>query len=129
MYFTLADTFSNTSFRPPTRYGINLSSQQPESTILSDDRPYSATNPFQSRILENTKLTSSDHFQDVRHIAFNISNRSGKPAFKYEPGDVLAMWPKNNPDSVMQILNRLKIDPDQTIEISKQDQGKCEAVF
>jgi sulfite reductase alpha subunit-like flavoprotein len=111
-------------YRPPTRYQVVFSGESVhDQSIIDHSKQYTETNPFESRVIENKRLTMGDHFQDVRHITFDISNSSGQPVLNYEPGDVLAMWPKNNFESVMHILKRFNISPDQTLKITKFDSG------
>lgn len=50
-------------------------------------KPYGALNPtvHLSTVIENERLTSKDHFQDVRHITFGLP----EDGFNYQAGDVL----------------------------------------
>ena len=41
--------------------------------------------------------------------------------YRYEPGDVVCIMPRNNEEFVNEALQRLKIDPDQKISIEKMD--------
>lgn len=51
---------------------------------------------------ENQRITSSTHWQDVRHLEFS----SDQPA-AYGPGDILAISPKNFSEDVDQLLQRM----------------------
>lgn len=51
---------------------------------------------------ENRRMTPSTHWQDVRHLEFS----SDQPA-AYGPGDVLTIYPKNFPEDVDQLLERM----------------------
>ncbi|KAI9832789.1 MAG: hypothetical protein M1819_004009 [Sarea resinae] len=48
------------------------------------------------------RLTPSSHWQDVRHLTFNIPSE-----LDYAPGDVLTIYPKNFPQDVNEILSLL----------------------
>ncbi len=43
----------------------------------------------------NQRLTSDEHWQDVRHLVFSTSS-----SVQYDPGDVLTIYPKNFPEDV-----------------------------
>ncbi|KAJ8331849.1 NAPDH-dependent diflavin reductase [Batrachochytrium dendrobatidis] len=51
----------------------------------------------------NTRITSQDHFQDVRHVVFDITN-SG---LIYRTGDVMSIYPKNLPCDVQLAIEYL----------------------
>ncbi|USP77853.1 hypothetical protein yc1106_05127 [Curvularia clavata] len=52
-----------------------------------------------AKITRNERVTPSDHWQDVRHIKFEIPE-----VHPYAPGDVLTIYPKNFPSDVSQFL-------------------------
>jgi sulfite reductase alpha subunit-like flavoprotein len=59
--------------------------------IASDTRDMvSKDSPFSGVMVGNKRLTSEDHFQDVRLVQFDISG-SG---IKYNPGDVVWIYPR-----------------------------------
>jgi hypothetical protein len=51
---------------------------------------YGPWQPFMAPLLINQRVTSAEHFQDTRHIEFNLQG-SG---FDYQPGDLLAVFPR-----------------------------------
>ncbi|KFY44862.1 hypothetical protein V494_01276 [Pseudogymnoascus sp. VKM F-4513 (FW-928)] len=54
-------------------------------------------------LLKNIRITADDHFQDVRHLALEMEGN-----IRYEPGDVLTLFPKNFPadvDSLIKLQN------------------------
>jgi hypothetical protein len=51
---------------------------------------YGPWQPFMAPLLVNQRVTSADHFQDTRHIEFDLQG-SG---FDYQPGDLLAVFPR-----------------------------------
>jgi sulfite reductase alpha subunit-like flavoprotein len=114
---------------PPARYHVtcvasDLSEYQNAiNNRIDHSQPYTEWNPFMARVLENRRLTSEDNEQDIRHISFDISetpkeNRS----LNYSPGDVLALWSKNDHEKVMQMLKIWNIEPDQFLRITKVDE-------
>ncbi|ELR06352.1 hypothetical protein GMDG_07942 [Pseudogymnoascus destructans 20631-21] len=48
---------------------------------------------------KNIRITAEDHFQDVRHIALEMEG-----SIRYEPGDVLTLYPKNFPADVNSLI-------------------------
>ncbi|XP_074026251.1 NADPH-dependent diflavin oxidoreductase 1-like isoform X1 [Leptinotarsa decemlineata] len=77
---------------------------------------------FVSVVLENRRLTSHNHFQDVRLIKFACENQ------KYVPGDVFVFRPKNlswQVEEFKKVLssNGVIIPPETVIAVSKNDQN------
>ena len=64
---------------------------------------WSRANPFNATLLENRRLTHPGSTKEMRHIAVSIEG-SG---LTYEAGDCLALVPKNAPDLVRALLQRL----------------------
>jgi sulfite reductase alpha subunit-like flavoprotein len=48
-----------------------------------------------AKVSENTRLTPSAHFQDVRHVEFKTHS-----PVDYSPGDVMLLWPDNVAEKV-----------------------------
>lgn len=48
---------------------------------------------------ENTRVTPTTHWQDVRNLAFTTPEQ-----VRYAPGDILTVYPKNSPDDVSHFL-------------------------
>ncbi|CAH1998566.1 unnamed protein product [Acanthoscelides obtectus] len=77
-------------------------------------------NEFDSTVLENKRLTDASHFQDVRLIRFNTDGKH------YNPGDILALRPKNLQwivDEFMDVLssNGVDIPPDSVFTLQQND--------
>lgn len=51
---------------------------------------------------ENRRTTPETHWQDVRHLEFSSDHSAG-----YGPGDILAIFPKNFPEDVDELLQRM----------------------
>lgn len=52
-----------------------MSSQQATTVQMqtSTTSKFDEKHPFMAKMIENTRITAATHFQDVRHIAFDIS--------------------------------------------------------
>ncbi|XP_065155872.1 NADPH-dependent diflavin oxidoreductase 1 isoform X2 [Atheta coriaria] len=77
-----------------------------------------ASNEFDVAVKENIRMTSDDHFQDVRLIKFAC------PGHKYSPGDVLVLRPRNLPSQVAEFQrilqdNNVNIPPDTLFKITE----------
>lgn len=65
----------------------------------------------------NTRVTSADHFQDTRHLEFDLSG-SG---IQYAPGDLLTIFPRQPPAAVSAFLLRMNLDPDGWVQIEQAE--------
>ncbi|UOQ87372.1 assimilatory sulfite reductase (NADPH) flavoprotein subunit [Gracilibacillus salinarum] len=77
---------------------------------------YSKSNPYTAEVLDNIKLSGQGSNKETRHIEIALDGSN----LSYEPGDCLAIYPKNDPTLVQQIINEFKWNPEQTIPINKQ---------
>jgi sulfite reductase alpha subunit-like flavoprotein len=79
---------------------------------------------FDVVVQKNERITSMDHFQDVRHVELKIKNNS-KEAL-YEPGDVAVILPKNLPKEVDAFLEYMKWSDlaDEQVIIRPASEGK-----
>jgi sulfite reductase alpha subunit-like flavoprotein len=59
----------------------------------ADRLPIPDTTP--ATVISNNRLTADDHWQDVRYIKLWI-----KDLVKYQPGDIITIYPKNFPEDV-----------------------------
>ncbi|KFY25686.1 hypothetical protein V493_04508 [Pseudogymnoascus sp. VKM F-4281 (FW-2241)] len=50
-------------------------------------------------LMKNIRITSDDHFQDVRHLSLGMTG-----SIIYQPGDVLTIFPKNFPADVNALI-------------------------
>jgi len=66
-----------------------------------------------AKIVENRRATPDDHFQDVRDIRIALP-----PNTCFDPGDSIAVWPKQNPDAIKYILERCGLQYDDVLRIS-----------
>jgi sulfite reductase alpha subunit-like flavoprotein len=73
--------------------------QELSSSAKPPDDLLQIPNGITATLRSNSRLTPTNHWQDVRSLAFTLSER--KP---YSPGDVLTIYPKNFPVDVDQFL-------------------------
>ena len=85
------------------------------STSSGEPVLYSELCNFPAQLISNTRITHSEHTQDVRHLSLNISG-SG---IKYAPGDVLYVRPQNNPERVKFLMDWLGVTVGQCIACSQ----------
>ncbi|CAG8457692.1 10979_t:CDS:10 [Ambispora gerdemannii] len=85
---------------------------------------------FFARILKNERITSHDHFQDVRHmeLEFDIDDVNVNDlALNYKPGDVVVIRPKNLSEEVeefIQMMDWVDIADDAFTLIPNQESRK-----
>ncbi|WP_017727854.1 assimilatory sulfite reductase (NADPH) flavoprotein subunit [Halalkalibacterium ligniniphilum] len=80
------------------------------------ESPYSRTNPFRAEVLENINLNGRGSNKETRHIELSIEG-SG---FTYEPGDVVGIYPSNDPALIDMLLQELNLNPDDSVTVNKQ---------
>ncbi|XP_072285618.1 NADPH-dependent diflavin oxidoreductase 1 isoform X2 [Pyxicephalus adspersus] len=73
--------------------------------------------PFQAPLVSNQRVTSADHFQDVRLIEFDITGSS----IQFSPGDVVMIQPQNSPQNVEKFCALLRLDPKRMFLLEPQD--------
>ncbi|VDI75242.1 Hypothetical predicted protein [Mytilus galloprovincialis] len=114
----------SSTIRPPSRF---------TATFLDNTAPYpdldnyrigkhsntapGQSNPFYAKMTSNERVTSHDHFQDVRLIRFDISNSN----ISYSPGDVVVIMPQNSLETVTEFINHMKLKDDNFFHIQQQD--------
>ncbi|XP_063065983.1 NADPH-dependent diflavin oxidoreductase 1 [Engraulis encrasicolus] len=79
--------------------------------------PPSSARPFLARVLSNQRVTSSNHFQDVRHIEFDISGSN----IEFSAGDVVMMRPCNAAEDVEQFCQIMRLDPESQFTLQSTD--------
>uniref|UniRef100_A0A4W5RF08 NADPH-dependent diflavin oxidoreductase 1 n=1 Tax=Hucho hucho TaxID=62062 RepID=A0A4W5RF08_9TELE len=85
----------------------------------------SQTHPFPGRVVSSKRVTHASHFQDVRHIEFDITGSD----IEFTAGDVVMMRPCNTPEDVEQFCQLLRLDPDRqfTLSPTNSDTGSVPA--
>ena len=75
--------------------------KQDITTIESTDRSNPYGNLINLQLQSMTRLTSSDHFQEVVHVTF------GNPStpLQYSVGDTISLYPENDPKDIQSFIN------------------------
>ena len=74
---------------------------------------YDKKNPFPAEVLDNQLLSGDCSAKETIHVEFSLEG-SG---FDYEPGDVLAVIPRNAKDVVDAVLKASGLDVDVSVEV------------
>ncbi|KAJ3251943.1 NADPH-dependent diflavin oxidoreductase 1 [Chytriomyces hyalinus] len=77
--------------------------------FLEDSTGIAATVPqpstfLRAKCVQNSRITSIEHFQDVRHVNFDIASLNVPTIVTYNPADVMTMHPRNSAESVQELL-------------------------
>jgi sulfite reductase alpha subunit-like flavoprotein len=67
--------------------------------IKQDDSRSNVHGFYRARLTSNQRITPTTHWQDVRHISFDLDS-----GLQYEPGDIVAIAPKNFAEDVDYLL-------------------------
>jgi sulfite reductase (NADPH) flavoprotein alpha-component len=73
--------------------------------------PYSRKNPFPGKLLVSQTLTLSGSEKETRHYEFSLAG-SG---LRYEPGDSMGIFAKNNPQLVADLLEALHFSGEEIV--------------
>jgi sulfite reductase alpha subunit-like flavoprotein len=76
------------AFRAVSMEACGLAPSEPAAGAAGG--PHGAWRPFMAPLLVNRRLTAPDHFQDTRHLEFDLEGSE----LAYEPGDLLAIFPR-----------------------------------
>ncbi|CAN9504750.1 unnamed protein product [Ophioblennius macclurei] len=68
----------------------------------------SQSHPFPARMLSNRRVTETSHYQDVRHIEFDITHSH----IEFTAGDVVMMRPRNSAEDVQLFCELLRLQPE-----------------
>ncbi|GAB2568816.1 assimilatory sulfite reductase (NADPH) flavoprotein subunit [Gracilibacillus alcaliphilus] len=90
--------------------------QQAVPTSPAEQPIYSKSNPYTAEVLDNIVLSGKGSNKETRHIELSLEGSN----LQFEPGDCLAIYPKNEPALVKQVIEALNWNPEQTIPINKQ---------
>ncbi len=74
---------------------------------------YSREQPFAAEVIENHALTGRGATREVRHLEISLAG-SG---LAYAPGDALGVWHENPPAVVGEVLQALRLDGEQAVEL------------
>ncbi|XP_069025143.1 NADPH-dependent diflavin oxidoreductase 1 [Embiotoca jacksoni] len=91
-----------------------------EATEQTDDRrkiPSERTGAFAARLVSNRRLTDPSHYQDVRHIEFDITGSD----IQFAAGDVVMMRPRNAPEDVQLFCQLMRLNPEARFTLTATD--------
>ncbi|MED0688099.1 assimilatory sulfite reductase (NADPH) flavoprotein subunit [Anoxybacillus ayderensis] len=86
---------------------------------------YSRKHPFQAEVLENINLNGRGSNKETRHIELSLEG-SG---LVFEPGDALGVFPKNDPELVDAMIEKMKWNPDILVSIEEKEEPLREALL
>uniref|UniRef100_A0A383VDI1 NADPH-dependent diflavin oxidoreductase 1 n=1 Tax=Tetradesmus obliquus TaxID=3088 RepID=A0A383VDI1_TETOB len=101
-----------------TAAAANGTAQGQQQQQQQQQQQYGPWQPFMAPLLINQRVTAADHFQDTRHIEFDLQG-SG---FDYQPGDLLAVFPRTPAADVEAALLRLGLDGDAWLRVEPAEQ-------
>lgn len=87
--------------------------------ILPPDDVLPIPNTFQAKLMENTRVTPPEHWQDVRNLTVRIKARTlSEKLPDIRPGSTLIIYPKNYPEDVQKLIDLNDWDDVADIPIS-----------
>ncbi|KAI0132236.1 hypothetical protein BJ170DRAFT_236897 [Xylariales sp. AK1849] len=99
-----------------SKYSLEDSNNAPATLPRKDLLPI--PDSWTATITHNERVTPEDHWQDVRHLMMNVHSRLLEEAdpkspkrrdiLDYKPGDVVVLYPKNFPDDVQTLIDRME---------------------
>ncbi|XP_040915620.1 NADPH-dependent diflavin oxidoreductase 1 isoform X2 [Toxotes jaculatrix] len=123
LYPSLADVKPLREDEPlPPTYTFHFLDDAKEETddrlrISTEQTVHSQSHPFLARLVSNRRVTDLSHFQDVRHIEFDITGSS----MEFDAGDVVMMRPCNAPEDVQHFCQLMKLDPEARFTLRATD--------
>ncbi|XOZ33145.1 assimilatory sulfite reductase (NADPH) flavoprotein subunit [Halomonadaceae bacterium KBTZ08] len=85
---------------------------------------YDRKNPFPAPVLENLVLNGRGSNKETRHIELSLED-SG---LTYRPGDAVGIYPQNNPSLVAAIIEKLGLDPEETVSLGETQTSLSKAL-
>ncbi|XP_051963359.1 NADPH-dependent diflavin oxidoreductase 1 isoform X1 [Xyrauchen texanus] len=113
----------------PPRYVFHFLDEAPDKQVehlqTPDNKAFpTSLHPFPAQVVFNQRVTDLSHFQDVRHIEFDITGSN----IQYSAGDVVMIRPCNAADDVEQFCQLLGLDPELYFTLNPTDSSTA-AVF
>ena len=94
------------------------------STTTKTTVKYSRKNPCQSKLSERINLNGTGSAKETMHLEFDLSGTG----LTYEPGDSLAVQPKNSDELVSTLLDTTQFDPNIIVSIKDEKYSFKEAI-
>ncbi|MGM9943406.1 MAG: assimilatory sulfite reductase (NADPH) flavoprotein subunit [Lysinibacillus sp.] len=98
---------------------------KPTNPISNINNEYSRNNPFYAEVLEKVNLNGRGSNKETIHLELSLEG-SG---ITYEPGDVLAIVPRNNEQIVDLLVSALNFDESTNVSINGTSLSLKEALF
>ncbi|XP_077492662.1 NADPH-dependent diflavin oxidoreductase 1-like isoform X2 [Amblyomma americanum] len=98
---------------PAPKYAVNCDTASVVTPRPSSEKLFNAT------VVCNQRVTSPDHFQDVRLIKLNIEG-SG---MTFEPGDVVVVYPENCEEDIYEFFRLFSLKADMHISVAPMEEG------
>ncbi|WP_241576466.1 NADPH-dependent assimilatory sulfite reductase flavoprotein subunit [Rosenbergiella collisarenosi] len=89
-----------------------------------DSTPYTKEAPLTATLAVSQKITGRDSDRDIRHIEIDIS----ESGLRYNAGDALGVWFKNDPALVSEIIELLWLDASEIVTVDGQSLPLSEAL-
>lgn len=88
----------------------------PVKTFQTTESAYTRTKPFKAEVLENINLNGRGSYKETHHIELSLE----ESGLRFEPGDSIGIYPKNDLTLVDLLLEELKWDPKEIVKVNKQ---------
>jgi sulfite reductase (NADPH) flavoprotein alpha-component len=88
----------------------------PRLVAVSPSAVFHRDQPFAAEVYANQKITGCQSSKDVRHVELSLQG-SG---LRYEPGDSLGIWPRNNISLVDSVMSQFGLDGTKLVTVGKQ---------
>ncbi|MCA6222095.1 NADPH-dependent assimilatory sulfite reductase flavoprotein subunit [Photorhabdus antumapuensis] len=111
--------------RIPAETGTVIISAQNRSVNEVFSTSYTKQAPLTAALATCQKITGRGSDKDVRHIEIDL----GDSGLRYQPGDALGVWFKNDPALVDELLNLLWLEGTEQIEVNGQKLPLREALI
>ncbi len=85
---------------------------------------YTRSNPFPGKLLVNRRLSTPDSEKETRHFEIDLTGWG----LTFEPGDSIAVYPKNDPELVEQIIHAIGATGDELVPAAKTDKPLRDAL-
>ncbi|XP_061655969.1 NADPH-dependent diflavin oxidoreductase 1 isoform X2 [Phyllopteryx taeniolatus] len=86
-------------------------------TIPPQPSGLSQSHPFDAKLLSNERVSHPEHFQDVRHMEFDITGSN----IDFTAGDIVMMRPRNAAEDVRELCQLVRLDPEARFSLTATD--------
>lgn len=85
---------------------------------------YSKESPFLAKVLTNQRVTARGSTKHINHLEFSL-DASG---ISYQPGDSLGVWPKNNHQTILEILSLVDLSGTEIVSVNSEEISLTQAL-